>query len=162
LNALFGFHRGYRAAHAKGICCTGVFRASAAAVTLTRAVHMAGPEVPVTVRFSNGAGNPEIPDGAPDGRGMAVRFHLADQKHTDLLAPIFPARVPEDFIELMAALTADPVTHQPDVRKIEAFKKAHPELRAALELALGAPSLASYARAAYYAVHAFRFTNAAG
>jgi catalase len=121
--------------------------------------------VPVTVRFSNGAGNPQIPDGAPDGRGMAVRFHLPDKGHTDLLAittPIFPARVPEDFVELMAALTADPTTHQPDVNKIEAFKKAHPELRAALDLALGAPPLASYARAAYYAVHAFRFTNAAG
>ena len=165
LNKLFGSHRGYRAAHAKGMCYLGVFRASADAATLTRAAHMAGAEVPVTVRFSNGAGNPQIPDGAPDGRGMAVRFHLADKRHTDLLAitsPVFPARVPEDFIELMTALTADPVTHQPDVEKIEAFKKAHPELRAALELALGARPMASYARAAYYAVHAFRFTNAAG
>src|SRR6266478_1585273 len=165
LNKLFGVHRGFRAAHARGMCCLGVFGASADATALTRAAHMAGVEVPVTVRFSNGAGNPQIPDGVPDGRGMAVRFHLADNRHTDLLAittPIFPARGPEDFIELMAALTADPATHQPDVKKIEAFKKAHPELQAALALALGAPALESYARAAYYAVHAFRFTNAAG
>jgi len=164
LNTLFGVHRGYRAAHAKGMCCLGVFKAGADAAALTRAAHMSGVEVPVTVRFSNGAGNPQIPDGAPDGRGMAVRFHLADNRYTDLLsitAPIFPARVPEDFIELMAALTADPATHQPDPKKIDAFKKAHPELQAALELALGVPPLASYARAAYYAVHAFRFINAA-
>jgi len=165
LNKLFGVHRGYRAAHAKGLCCVGVFKASAEAASLTRAAHMAGADVPVTVRFSNGAGNPQLPDGAPDGRGVAVRFHLADNRHTDLLAitaPIFPARVPEDFIELMAALTADPRTHLPDLKKIEAFKKAHPELQAALALALGAPALASYARAVYYAVHAFRFTNAVG
>jgi catalase len=164
LNKLFGVHGGYRAAHAKGMCCLGVFRASADAAALTRAAHMTGAEVPVTVRFSNGAGDPKIPDGAPGGRGVAVRFHLADKGHTDLLAittPIFPARVPEDFIELMTALTADPATHQPDVKKVEAFKRAHPELQAALDLALGAPPLASYARAAYYAVHAFRFTNAA-
>jgi catalase len=165
LNKLFGVHRGHRAAHAKGLCCVGVFKASAEAASLTRAAHMAGADVPVTVRFSNGAGNPQLPDGAPDGRGVAVRFHLADNRHTDLLAitaPIFPARVPEDFIELMAALTADPRTHLPDLKKIEAFKKAHPELQAALALALGAPALASYARAVYYAVHAFRFTNAVG
>lgn len=125
---------------------------------------MAGNEVPVTVRFSNGAGNPQIPDGVPDGRGMAVRFHLANGGHTDLLAittPVFPARVPEDFIELMAALTADPATHQPDPKKIDAFKKAHPGLQTALGLALGAPPIASYARTSYHAVHAFRFTNAA-
>src|SRR5213594_3251421 len=142
LNKLFGVHGGYRAAHAKGMCCLGVFRASADAAALTRAAHMTGAEVPVTVRFSNGAGNPKIPDGAPGGRGVAVRFHLADKGHTDLLAittPMFPARVPEDFIELMTALTADPATHQPDVKKVEAFKRAHRELQAALDLALGAP-----------------------
>jgi catalase len=165
LNSVFGAHPGSRAAHAKGICCVGVFTATPEAANLTRAAHMAGHAVPVTVRFSNAAGNPHVPDGLPDGRGMAVRFHLADGGHTDILAittPIFPARTPEDFLQLTDALTPDPVTHQPDVRKIDSFKKAHPELQPALDLALSARPLASYAQTAYFAVHAFRFTSAAG
>jgi catalase len=165
LNALFGRHPGARAAHAKGICCRGSFRATPEASQLTRAAHMSGREVPVTVRFSNGAGHPGLPDGMPDGRGLAVRFHLPDGGHTDLLSittPIFPARVPEDFIELISVLLPEPGQDGPNPRKIEEFKKAHPELRAAVELALAPPVLASYAQRTYWAVHAFRFTNAAG
>src|SRR5437773_751074 len=68
MNERFGRHDGYRAAHAKGVLCRGTFVATPAAMRLTRALHMQGGEVPVTVRFSNGSGNPHAPDPAPDAR----------------------------------------------------------------------------------------------
>ncbi len=72
---------------------------------------LAGPEVPVTVRFSNGSGNPEHPDWAPDPRGLAVKFYLPDGSRTDIVAvssPLFPTRTPEGFLELMRAQAAGP------------------------------------------------------
>jgi catalase len=164
LVTLFSTPRHARAAHSKGICCAGVYRATPDAAALTRAEHMAGRPVPVTARFSNGVGNPAVPDGFPGGgRGLAVRFHLPGNRHTDLLSittPLFPARVPQDFIELTVALRNDPATGQPDPRKIEAFKHSHPRLRAAVDVALTPLVPASYAQIPYWAVHAFRFTNA--
>ena len=94
-----------------------------------------------------------------------VKFRLPGNESTDLLAitvPIFPARTPEDFLELARALSPDPTTHQPDKRKIDAFAAAHPGLQEALQLALTARPLASFAQAVYHAVHAFRFIDAGG
>jgi catalase len=156
LNRVFGVHRA-RAAHAKGICCVGTFTATPYVSRLTRAAHMAGGKVPVTVRFSNGAGAPAVRDDAAVASGMAVKFALPSGESTDLLtitAEIFPARTPEDFLELLDALA----TGKPEA--LAAFKKAHPELRAALEFDV--KPLASYAQAEYHAVHAFRFINAQG
>src|SRR5262245_15621999 len=66
LNALFGKHPGFRAAHAKGIVCEGEFTPAASAAALSKAPHLQGPPVKVTVRFSDGTGVPDIPDGVPD------------------------------------------------------------------------------------------------
>jgi catalase len=165
LRGLFGEHPGYRAAHAKGICCAGTFTATPAAAGLTRAAHMQGDAVPITVRFSNGSGNPHAPDAARDARGMAVKFQLPGGETTDVVAitlPIFPARTPEDFLELTRARRPDPATGQPDMAKVAAFMAAHPESQRALGLSLAALPPASYAQAVYHAIHAFRFINAAG
>src|SRR3989454_7344847 len=79
LDALSGLHPGYRPAHAKGLMCSGTFAPSSEAANLTRAPHASRPSTPVTVRYSNGAGVPTIPDNDPaqsGPRGMAIRFHL--------------------------------------------------------------------------------------
>ena len=78
IHGRFGAHPGRRALHAKGSLYSGTFTASAAAARLTRAEHMQGEPVAVTARFSNGGGDPNEPDYAPDVRGMAVTFHLGD------------------------------------------------------------------------------------
>ena len=151
-----------RPAHAKGLCCTGVFRPTPKATTLTRAVHMTRPETDVIIRFSNGAGNPTVPDGAPDLRGMAVRFKISRTEWTDLVAttiPIFPARVPQEFLAFLQALMPDPATQRPDQKKVEAFVGAHPKLEAAVKLMSSPSVLASYAQATYWPIHAFRFIN---
>src|SRR6266436_7613712 len=67
-----GIHPGFRPAHAKGILLTGGFTPSSEAASLTRAPHLHRDSSPVTVRFSNFAGIPTIPDNDPQVRALAV------------------------------------------------------------------------------------------
>src|SRR6202012_2616125 len=59
---LFGLHPGFRAAHAKGVLLTGTFMPAPGAQNLTKAPHVTRSSTPVTVRFSNSTGIPQIPD----------------------------------------------------------------------------------------------------
>lgn len=89
LDDLSGLHAGFRPAHAKGLMCSGTFAPAPAAKSLTRAPHVHRPSTPVTVRFSNSTGVPTIPDNDPaksGPRGCAIRFHLAEHEHTDIIA----------------------------------------------------------------------------
>jgi catalase len=159
----FGRHAGFRALHAKGQFATGTFTASPATAKLSRAAHLQGQPVAVTVRFSNGGGDPTVADYLPDVRGLAVSFHLPDGKRTDIVAqsaPRFPVRSPDAFIEFVRAM--EPGLAQ--LWKMPAFLLRHPESLPAL--AASGPALAkppaSYATLPFYAVHAFKWTAADG
>jgi catalase len=128
---------------------------------------MQGDPVRVTVRFSNGSGDPGAPDGERrDGRGMAVKFYLPDGDTTDIVSitiPVFFVRTPDDFLGFTHARMPDPETGDLDMEKIGAFLADHPETAAALQLIL--PSLVpprSYATCTYNGLHAFRLVNDAG
>jgi catalase len=159
-DAAFGRHDGYRAFHARGTLLTGIFTATPEAAELTRAAHFSGQPVPTTVRVSNGAGNPKLPDFAPDVRGFAVKFELPDGSGTDIVAqtaPQFPVATPEGFVELVAAFAPRPSA----VWRVPRFFARYPG--AARILAKAAPTLsppASYATIPYYALHAYRFLDA--
>src|ERR1700730_12717305 len=105
-----GIHPGFRPAHAKGILLTGVFTPSSEAASLTRAPHIQRNSTPVTVRFSDFAGIPTVPDNDPQSashRGCAIRFHLAEHVHTDIVAhsvDTFPTRTAEGFLEFIKVL----------------------------------------------------------
>lgn len=165
LNGVHGEHPGFRAAHARGICAGGTFTAFPKAAELTRAAHMQGEVVPVTVRFSNGSGAPTRPDYASDGRGMAVKFQLPDGTVADMVGLTlgqFFVRTPEDFLGFLEATAPDPATRQPDLGRIDAFLQQHPETRAAVEAEFVQPHPASYLTTAFNGIHAFKVTNAAG
>jgi catalase len=160
-----GVHPGFRPAHAKGWMYSGTFTPSPDAAKLTRAPHAARPFTPVTVRFSASAGIPTVADNDPKGsspQGMAIRFHLADHVHTDIVAHShngFPVRTGEEFLEfLRAAAASGPGAPTPP--PIVAFLAAHPKARAFVEAPKPIPT--SYARQSYFAVTAFKFTNADG
>src|SRR5712692_6665622 len=108
----FGLHPGFRPAHAKGLMCSGMFTPSLEAAHLTRAPHARTASTTVTVRYSNSTGVPTIPDNDParsGPRGMAIRFHLADHAHTDIVAHStngFPVRTGEEFVQFLRAVTA--------------------------------------------------------
>ena len=161
-NSVFGRHPGYRALHAKGTLCAGAFTPTAHAHELTRAAHMEGPEVPMTVRFSNGSGDPDHPDWAPDPRGLAIKLYLPDGSRTDIVgvsSPRFVTRTPEGFIELVEARGAGAAA----AWKLPLFTVRHPE--AVPVLPVVAPTLmapASYATIPHYGLHAFRWIDSGG
>ncbi len=105
IHARFGAHDGHRALHAKGIHCVATFTATPEAASLTRAAHMSGTPVPAKVRFSNGGGDPNVPDYVPDVRGLSVGFMLPDGKRTDILGQTisrFPFKDQEGFFATLA------------------------------------------------------------
>ncbi len=116
ISSRFGVHSGRRALHARGVVCAGTFVASPEAAALTTALHMQGERVGVIARFSNGGGDPEEPDRAPDVRGLAVRFELPGGGKTDLVAqnaPRFPVSNPDDFVALLGATERGPGDGRP-------------------------------------------------
>jgi catalase len=163
-DTVFGLHPGFRPAHAKGVMLMGKFTPSTAAASLTRAPHMNRPSTPVTVRFSNSTGVPLVPDNDPHAnpRGLAIRFHLAEHVHTDIISHStdgFPTRTGQEFLEFFRALaSSDP--SKPSPSPIEAFLGTHPKALAFMQAPKPAPS--SFARESYFGVTAMRFTNKDG
>ena len=163
-DALFGSHAGFRAVHAKGICCEATFTATPEAAALTRAAHMQGADVRATVRFSNGSGDPAAHDTDREPRGMAVKFHL-DDRATDVVAinqPVFIVRTPEELLEFLRLRVPDPETGRLDLEALGSFVAARPESARAAEMLLTAPALESFLRTRYFAIHAFRFISTDG
>ena len=164
MRALAGPHPGFRPVHAKGLVCPGTFRAAPEASRITRAPHFSGPPVPTVVRFANANGNPDVHDGAPNVRSMAVKFQLPDGKSADVLANSvegFIARTPAELLEfLRAQLPA--AGGRPDPEAVPRFLAAHPGGRAFVERLMKRPVPASYAQVTYYAEHAFRFSATDG
>jgi catalase len=160
---MFGLHPGFRPAHAKGLMLTGTFTPAAQAESLTRAPHVVRASTPVTVRFSNSTGLPEMPDNKPDAnpRGLAIRFNLAEHVHTDIVSHStdgFPTRDGGEFLEfLRAAMASGPDVPSP--KPVEQFLGAHPAALAFVQTPKPFPS--SLARETFFAVTAFAFTNAA-
>lgn len=163
-DTIFGLHPGFRPAHAKGVLLKGTFVPASGAVSLTRAPHIARESTPVTLRFSNSTGIPLIPDNDPNAnpRGLAIRFHLGEHVHTDIVSHStdgFPTRTGEEFLEFLRALAAtDP--SKPSPTPIETFLATHPKALAFVQAPKPAPS--SFARESYFGVTAMRFTNKDG
>jgi len=165
LDNLFGLHPGFRAAHAKGIMCSGTFTPAPQISQLTRAPHANRPSTPVIVRFSDFAGVPVIPDNAPEGaspRGIGIRFSLADHVHTDIVAHSadgFPVRTGEEFLAFARAIAASgPTVSHPT--PIEMFLGSHPAALRFVQMPKPIPT--SFAHESFFAISAFRFTNQAG
>ena len=163
-DTIFGLHPGFRPAHARGVMLTGTFTPSPDASSLTRAPHINRSSTPVTARFSSSTGLPQIPDNDPNAnpRGLAIRFHLAEHVHTDIVSHStdgFPTRTGQEFLEfLRAAASSDP--SKPSPSPIEAFLATHPKALAFVQTPKPSPS--SFARESYFGVTALRFTNEDG
>lgn len=159
-----GIHTGYRFNHAKGLVVTGTFTAAAGASSVSRAAHLQGGTVPVTVRFSNASGVPNIPDTDPGAvpRGMAIRFALAGGAFTDIVAVShngFVVGTGEDFLAFLKAIAATR-PDSPHPSPVEAFLGSHPR---ALKFVLdNKPLPASFATLAYFGNNAFVFVDAKG
>jgi catalase len=159
-----GEHPGFRPAHAKGVMFTGIFKASPDAASLTRAPHAQG-ETPVTVRLSDFAGIPTVPDNdaqVASPRGCATRFHLGEHVHTDIVAHShdgFPTRTAEQLLEFLHAVAAsDPSKPHPNA--IEQYLGAHPKALQFVQAPKPIPT--SFAHESFFAVSALKFSAADG
>jgi catalase len=163
-DTIFGQHPGFRPAHAKGVLLTGRFTPSREAAELTRAPHAARASTPVTARFSNSTGLPGLPDNdaGANPRGLAIRFHLAEHVHTDIVSHStdgFPVRTGQEFLEfLRAAAASGPSAASPS--PMEKYLATHPAALAFVQAPK--PSPASFVKEAYFGVTAFHFVNREG
>ncbi|MFZ1554731.1 MAG: catalase, partial [Nitrospira sp.] len=163
-NGVFGVHPGMRANHPKGVVLEGTFTPAASAASVSKAAHLQKKKtpVPVTVRFSAGSGQPNVPDTSQMPRGMAVKFSLPDGSKTDLVVLSFngfPVATAEEFKDFLLAVGAS----GPDAPKptaIETFLGAHPAAKHFVESPK--PQPVSYATLPYFGINSFKFTNAKG
>jgi catalase len=140
---------------------SGTFTPDPEAASLTRAPHFTRESTPVTARFSSSTGIPLLPDNDPNAnpRGLAIRFHLGEHVHTDIVSHStdgLPAKTGEEFLEFLKALAAS----GPDVpspKPIEEFLGSHPAALAFVQMPKPSPS--SYAKETYFGVTAMRFIN---
>jgi len=162
IHARFGAHDGHRALHAKGIHCVGTFTATPEAAELTKAAHMSGAPVPAKVRFSNGGGDPNVPDYVADVRGLAVSFRLPDGTSTDILGQTIPHFPFPDEKGFFATL----VVSKPGLAgllHLPAFIARYP--RAALQVAEANKVIGQrigFAAHRYFPFHAVKWVDADG
>ena len=145
--------------HAKGIVCTGNFQPSPGAAALSRAAHLAGGNVPVIVRFSDGAPDTTIPDTSPDAspRGMAIRFDIGGG--TDIMAIShngFLVGTGEEFLEFQQAIAATD-SAKPHPSPVETFLGSHPKALKFVQEVSRVP--ASFATESFYSNNALLFVN---
>jgi catalase len=167
-DAIFGEHPGFRPAHAKGAMLRGTFSPSLEAESLTRAPHIARASIGVVVRFSNSTGLPLVPDNDPNAnpRGMAIRFFMAEHRHTDIVAHStdgFPTRTGTEFLDFLRALASSDLSKPSDPANpnpLEKFLGSHPAALAFVQTPKPAPT--SFARESFFGVTAMEFINQDG
>ena len=159
---IYGIHPGFRVNHAKGVVAEGSFVATPAAAALSRAALFDGSRIPVTVRFSNDGGIPNIPDGTPSNpKGMAIKFHLPGGAEVDMVilgTKFFPVATGEDFRDLLVAISESPAD-APKPTPLDQFTASHPRFPAAFATGTTPDSFADQE---YRGMNAFIFVDKAG
>jgi catalase len=163
LHSAFGEHHA-RAVHAKGIILTGQFTADQSARSISEASIFASGSLPVTARFSDFTGIPDIPDtvGEANPRGFAFKIKATDGEEFDVVTHSFngfPTATSDEFATFLRSVGASGagVAHP---TPIEQFLSTHPIAKSFLSSQKPPP--ASYATAAYFGVNALKYTNKSG
>ena len=162
MNKAFGTYPATRANHAKGVVFEGTFTPGPDGAALSKAALFRA-AVPVTVRFSDATGVPNIPDGDPNANphGMAIKFRIPGGDEVDIVAnslQFFPVATGEEFRDLLQAVLDSPAG-SPKPTKIEQFFAIHP---AALQAIQSTQTPASFATEVYNGVNSFVFVSPQG
>jgi catalase len=160
LHSAFG-KRQVRAVHAKGVVLTGTFSPDSAALDICSANLFTVQAVPITVRFSDFTGIPDIPDTVGDAnpRGLAIKFHQTDGGEMDIVSHSFngfPTKTAMEFGQLLRAIgsSGSDVTHP---TPLEHFLEGHPIAKTFLTTQKPAP--VSYATLPFFGVNSFTFVK---
>ena len=163
IHAVLGRFQGYRTLHADGRLYRGTFKAYPSAQAYSRAIHLQGDELPVTVRFSKGGGDPFAHFSATVG--MATRFYLPNGRVTNLIMlsqKLFVARSVEQFLALVDAAAPLEPGAGPNLEGLRAILPQHPNAAAVLQMRAESLAPTSFANTEFHAVHVFRLTNTDG
>lgn len=117
-------YHGYRRAHAKGICVSGVFESNGLLDNYSTASIFDKGATAFIGRYSVAGNNPGAVDRAAPVRSLAVKLLLNNNQQWRIAMntpPVMAVRNPEDFYQQLLALSPDPVTKQRDPKKITAF-----------------------------------------
>lgn len=158
-------HRGFRRAHAKGVCVEGYFEGNGQGLELSSARLFAPIRTPFIGRMSIGGGSPYGLDSKARVRSMALQLNSDDGQQWRMAMnsfPFFAVSSVEAFYEQTAANAPDPTTGKPDPAKVAAFAAAHPEFARFAEWAKNTPWSTSWANTTYNSVNTFRFSNHTG
>lgn len=158
-------HRGFRRAHAKGVCVAGYFEGNGQGTSLSQARVFAAARTPFVGRMSVGGGSPYGLDNKARVRSMALALRSDDDQQWHMAMnnfPFFGVSSVEAFYEQTVANALDPATGAPDPARQAAFAAAHPEFARFAAWAKDTPWSTSWANTAYNGVNTFRFINDAG
>ncbi len=158
-------YRGFRRAHAKGVCVAGYFQGNGQGVTLSSARIFAPVRTPFVGRLSVGGGSPYGLDGKARVRSMALELNSDDGQQWRMAMnsfPFFGVSSAQAFYDQTLANVPDPATGQPDPAKQAAFATAHPEFARFAAWAKNSPWSTSWANSMFNGVNTFRFINRAG
>ncbi len=154
-----GPHEGRRTVHAKGVWAEGTFTgdprghcALSSAVAADRR-RRAGAD-PIL----EGQRQARVARRRPRRRRDGGEAADTESDEWDIVAagpPVFVARTPEDFLELLRLRKPDPETGQPDMEALGEFLGRHPEAQLAIQSTLGAEPPASFVTVPYFSPHAF-------
>jgi catalase len=161
-----GAHPGFRRNHAKGVCVSGWFDSSGAAVSLSKAeVVQAGKRAQIIGRLALAGWMPGQADTPIEVRSMALRFlsRAGSEWRTGMNnIPVFTVNSAQGFYDQLLAGRTDPTTGKPDPAALQAFLAHHPETVRAMALIKARTISSGFADSTFNSLDAFRFVNAAG
>ncbi|WP_025859236.1 catalase family peroxidase [Pseudomonas sp. CHM02] len=160
-----GAHAGFRRNHAKGQCISGRFESNGNAVEISSAAPLRRGSVTLIGRLSAAGGDPAEPDVLGMNRSMALRLAEGDGSTWYMAmnsVPVFPVSTPEGLYAQLRASIPEYGGAGPDPQKMQAFKDAHPEMRAFEDWLAANPASSGFDNTTFYSVNAFRMIDAQG
>lgn len=161
---LGGKHPGFRKAHARGLCASGIFTPStdqAMQEHFKNASLLSNGELPVSMRFSLGGANPNADERAPGTRGAGMKITLPDGSmhvFTGNNFPVFAGKDPETFFGFLSTLLPDEDGVR-DPKRTGKFIMENPSVQAHAAWQQSAKTAASYANTEFFGLHTFFYNQ---
>jgi len=165
LEEIKGVAPGQRRNHIRGICVNGFFVGNPNIQQYSNSPLFTGNRINVVGRFSLAGSSIKTTDFSRKPRGLALMFKLPEGKRqvfAMLNIPVFSEDTPLTVYDNMIAYAEDPVTGEPDLKKIAANLKKHPPPQVLADFDEVNNPVASYVHSDFFSIHTFKFINQSG